>query len=104
MNKRKSKTVETASDSPVAHRRLVRRMNPNRFVIGERVLYRNHVTEENLGLLEVVAVDAKTVTARKFFGAQTFKFKPDGVATWSCNLSIAKPNSDSATASRISKT
>lgn len=63
-----------------------------RLVVGERVRYRNHVTGENLGLLEVVAVDAKTVTARKFFGAQIFNFKNDGEATWSCNLSIAKPN------------
>jgi hypothetical protein len=92
MTKKKSAATKTPEASPVAHRRLVRRMNPARFVIGERVLYRNHVTGENHGLLEVVAVDEKTVTARKFFGSHTFTFKPDGVATWSCNLSIAKPN------------
>ena len=69
----------------------VRRMEPSRFCVSERVIYRNHVTGENLGLLEVVAVDDETITARKFFGAQTFTFKPDGVATWSCNLSITHP-------------
>lgn len=73
-----------------SQQQVVRRMNQNRFVIGERVLYRNHVSGEHLGLLEVVNVDEKVITTRKFFGARTFRFKPDGVATWSCNLSIAK--------------
>lgn len=65
-------------------------MNPNRFVIGERVNYVNHVTGEHHGLLEIVDVGMKKITAKRFFGEKTFTFKPDGVATWSCNLSITK--------------
>lgn len=66
------------------------KMNPNRFVVGELVRYRNHVTDHDLGLLEVVAASAGAITARKAFGHTTFTFTPEGVATWSCNLSIAK--------------
>lgn len=65
-------------------------MNHNRFVVGERVLFVNHVTGQNLGLLEVVEVHEQTVTARKFFGSAQFEFHPNGDAKWSCNLSIQK--------------
>lgn len=67
-----------------------KQMNPERFVIGERVLYVNHVTDENLGLLEVVKLDTDTVVARKFFGGKKFTFQANGCATWSSNLSIQK--------------
>lgn len=64
-------------------------MDPNRFVIGERVRYVNHVTGADLGRLEIVTVGDEFVTAKKFFGRDaSFKFHRDGRATWSSNLSI----------------
>lgn len=64
-------------------------MNPNRFVIGERVRYVNHVTGYEIGMLEVVAIENGFVLCNRFFSrAKPFKFHPDGRATWSSNLSI----------------
>ncbi len=64
-------------------------MDPNRFVIGERVRYQNHVTGEEIGLLEVVGLDADFVLCSHFFSRRKhMKFHRDGRATWSCNLSI----------------
>lgn len=64
-------------------------MNPNRFVVGERVHFVNHVVGYGIGLLEVQSVDDDGVTATGLFDkSKAFKFGHDGVATWSCNLSI----------------
>lgn len=68
----------------------MKKMDPNRFVIGERVIYRNHVTEQAIGLLEVTDISDEFVSARTFFGSKQFKFNLDGTATWSSNLSIKK--------------
>lgn len=64
-------------------------MDPNRFVIGERVRYRNHVTGQDLGTLIVTGLDADFVTAKRMFNSLVdYKFDHDGRATWSSNLSI----------------
>lgn len=64
-------------------------MNPNRFTIGERVHYVNHVTGCEIKMLEVVAVKNDSVIAASFLDkSKTFNFTPDGRATWSSNLSI----------------
>lgn len=64
-------------------------MDPNRFVIGERVRYLNHVTGDELGILEVVALEGDFVLCNRFFTrTEPFKFLRDGRATWSSNLSI----------------
>lgn len=66
-----------------------RRMNPNRFVIGQRVMYRNHVTGWDIRLLEVTALEGNFVMCGQFFGGgKPMKFHDDGSATWSPNLSI----------------
>ena len=66
-----------------------KKMDPNRFTIGERVKYVNHVTGEELGTLQVTDLTADHVYAVKFFGSSSaFKFHRDGRATWSSNLSI----------------
>lgn len=64
------------------------KMDPNRFVVSERVMYVNHVTGENLGTLVVQSVSGGFVIARPFFGGKEKKFNLDGTATWSSNLSI----------------
>ncbi len=68
-----------------------KKMDPNRFTIGERVGYVNHVTGEDLGVLEIVSMNAQFIEAKRFFDSATdpkFKFHLDGRATWSSNLSI----------------
>lgn len=66
-------------------------MNPARFVLGERVRYINHVTGEHLGQMEIIEVDGNYVIASRIFDHNVkFKFRGDGRATWSSNLSISK--------------
>ena len=61
----------------------------NRFVVGQRVRYVNHVMGYEIGLLEVRSVDAECVTATGLFDkSKVFKFRHNGIATWSRNLSI----------------
>lgn len=78
---------------------MVRRMDPDRFTIGERVQYVNHVTGDELGLLEVVGLEGGFVLCNRFFTrTDPFKFHRDGRATWSSNLSIRhEPNIASET-------
>ena len=65
-------------------------MNPNRFVIGERVNFKNHVTGEEMGMMEVTRIANDFVYAAKFFDlSKEFKFTHTGDATWSCNLRIS---------------
>ena len=74
---------------------VVRRMDPDRFTIGERVHYVNHVTGQDLGLLEVVALEGDFVLCNRFFTrgrGKPFQFHRDGRAAWSSNLSIKRPN------------
>lgn len=66
-----------------------KKMDPIRFTVGERVRYVNHVREYEIAILEVVSIDADTITAARFFDKnKTFTFHLDGVATHSPNLSI----------------
>lgn len=83
------KTHENGQLPSVGSGALVRRMDPDRFVIGERVQYVNHVTGDELGLLEVVGLEGGFVLCNRFFTRRDpFKFHRDGRATWSSNLSI----------------
>lgn len=82
-------THENGQVPSVGSGTLVRRMDPDRFVIGERVQYVNHVTGDELGLLEVVGLKGDFVLCNRFFTRRDpFKFHRDGRATWSSNLSI----------------
>lgn len=67
----------------------IKRMDPNRFTIGERVRYVNHVMGYEIGMLEVISIDDDFVTTSRFFSKKTtFRFNHDGIAVWSPNLSI----------------
>jgi hypothetical protein len=64
-------------------------MNPNRFVIGERVGYVNHVAGYEIGVLVVSRLKGAKVFATKLFDeTREFMFDENGVASWSPNLSI----------------
>lgn len=78
-----------APDKGVGCGALVRRMDPDRFTVGERVQYVNHVTGHELGLLEVVGLEGDFVLCNRFFTrGKPFVFRSDGRAAWSSNLSI----------------
>lgn len=65
-------------------------IKPDRFTIGERVQYRNHVMGYDIRVLTVVDITDTLITCAKFFDPRdTFTFTTDGVATNSRNLSIA---------------
>lgn len=67
-----------------------RRMDPNRFVIGQRVHYGNHVARYEIAMLEVVDVTPDRITASRILSRNdVFSFTPEGVAMWSPNLSIS---------------
>ena len=83
------KSTASRTAKAVGPSALVRRMDPDRFTIGESVQYVNHVTGDELGLLEVVGLEGDFVLCNRFFTrSDPFKFRRDGRATWSSNLSI----------------
>lgn len=78
----------TGTKLPAAEAPMV--MDPNRFTVGEKVRYVNHVTGEEIGLLVVTALKGDFVMADRLLSRsdKPFKFHRDGRATWSSNLSI----------------
>lgn len=66
-----------------------KKMDPNCFVVGEKVRYLNHVAGYNIALLEVQSLEDDFVIASRLLDRRkTHKFTRDGIATWSPNLSI----------------
>jgi len=65
-------------------------INYSSFAAGQKVILRNHVTGTEWDELTIESV-GKWVIARTRSGNER-KFKLDGVASWSCNLSIRPTN------------
>lgn len=56
---------------------------------GERVRYRNHVTGQIIGYLEIARITKTTIYAKRVGEVlPKLKFHRDGSAKWSCNLCI----------------